>query len=236
MTEVPEPAEARPAWFVGASWGEGHTDDQTNRFVREGVWVNGYEDRFLDLVKSVEVGDRIAIKSAYTRKNDLPFDNRGHHVAVMAIKAVGSVTENLGDGRRLKVDWQPIEPQREWYFFTNRRTVWKVSQNTFEFRSLIDFTFSGRVQEIDKFRNLPPWRDKFGDDAELEGRFSWTSFYSAFADRLLAFRDDRPALLEAIYGLPEERVRSRVGFQSGYAHRVSRSLPPARARQGRGVG
>lgn len=37
-------------------------------------------------------------------------------------------------------------------------------------------------------------------------RFSWTSFYSGFADRLLAFRHNRPALLTAISRLPGKRV------------------------------
>ncbi|MCQ3807709.1 MAG: AAA family ATPase, partial [Acidimicrobiia bacterium] len=36
--------------------------------------------------------------------------------------------------------------------------------------------------------------------------FSWTSFYSEFANRLLTYRHDRPALLAAIDQLPAERV------------------------------
>ena len=50
-------------------------------------------DKYLDAVKSVQVGDRIAIKSSYTRKKDLPFDNRDQTVSVMAIKAIGIITE-----------------------------------------------------------------------------------------------------------------------------------------------
>ncbi|MYF26366.1 MAG: AAA family ATPase, partial [Acidimicrobiia bacterium] len=98
-----ETTEERPAWFVGAAFGG--ADDQTGRFVREGVWEHGFEDRWIEEVQSIRVGDRIAIKSAYTKKNDLPFDNRGQSVSVMAIKAVGEVTGNPGDGQRLKVDW-----------------------------------------------------------------------------------------------------------------------------------
>ena len=40
-------------------------------------------------------GERIAVKSSYTRKHGLPFDNRGQTVSVMAIKAVGTITENM---------------------------------------------------------------------------------------------------------------------------------------------
>lgn len=85
-------------WFVGASFGG--TDDQLPRFLSEGIWENGYEDKHLDMVQSMRPGDRIAVKSSYTRKHGLPFDNRGQSVSVMAIKAIGTITENLNDGRR----------------------------------------------------------------------------------------------------------------------------------------
>ena len=62
-------------WFVGASYGG--TEDQTSRFLDEGIWENGYDDKYLDLVRSMQPGDRIAIKSSFTRKHNLPFDNRG---------------------------------------------------------------------------------------------------------------------------------------------------------------
>ena len=46
-------------WFVGASWADG---DQTDRFLEEGVWQNGYEDKFSKLVRQMKPGDRVAIK------------------------------------------------------------------------------------------------------------------------------------------------------------------------------
>ena len=66
-------------------------------------WMKGFgkittKINILTLVKSIQPGDRIAIKSTYTRKHDLPFDSRGQTVSVMAIKAIGEVTENQGDG------------------------------------------------------------------------------------------------------------------------------------------
>jgi hypothetical protein len=62
-------------------------EDQTPRFVNDGIWENGYDDRHLNLVRSMQPGDKIAIKSSYTRKHNLPFDNRGNTVSVIAIKA-----------------------------------------------------------------------------------------------------------------------------------------------------
>ena len=101
-------------WFVGASYRG--TDDQTSRFLEEGIWENGYDDRYLDEVRSMRPGERIAIKSTYTRKRNLPFDNRGESVSVMAIKATGTIMDNLGDGKRVRVDWNnPETPPREWY-------------------------------------------------------------------------------------------------------------------------
>ena len=72
--------ELRPSWFVGASYGR--TDDQTPRFLLEGIWKNGYEDKYVELVRSMRPGDRIAIKSTYIRKHDFPFDNRGNVVSI----------------------------------------------------------------------------------------------------------------------------------------------------------
>ena len=208
MVPGPETTGERPAWFVGAAFGG--NDDQTGRFIAEGVWENGYEDRHLDAVKSIQVGDRIAMKATYTQKRDLGFDNRGHYVSVMAIKAVGVVKANPEDGRHLTVDWTPVKPHREWYFYTYRHVVWKVVPRNYASKSLIDFAFEGQDQDIDKFRNRPYWQDRFGDNPTTEERFPWIPFYSGFADKLLDFQNDRPALLAAIEELPDELPRSLV--------------------------
>ncbi len=115
---------SRNCWFVGASFGG--TDDQTSRFITEGIWENNNKDKYLELVKSVKPGDRIAIKSTYTRKHNLPFDNHGHIVSVMAIKATGIVKENIGDGLSLKIEWNQENPPREWFFYTHRVTITRI--------------------------------------------------------------------------------------------------------------
>ena len=86
-------------WFVGASYDR--TNDQTPRFLSDGIWENGYNDRYLDQVKAMRPGQRIAIKSTYTQKHNLPFDAKGQPVSVMAIKAIGTITENIQDGKRV---------------------------------------------------------------------------------------------------------------------------------------
>lgn len=192
----------RPSWFVGAAYNG--TEDQTPRFLAEGVWENGYEDgKYGDLVRAMRPGDRIAIKSSYTRKRELPFDNRGNTVSVMAIKAVGTITANLGDGRRVQVDWTPVSPPREWYFYTNRATVWRVAPGGWMEDDLLAFAFDGQPQDIDRFRNEPFWRERFGDP-DGEQRFRWTAFYSAVAAKLLNYRADRQPLIEGIHAIAKD--------------------------------
>ena len=162
---APEPTDDRPCWFVGAAF-DGWKD-QTDRFLRDGVWENQYDDRYLDRVKSIEPGDRIAIKATYTKKRGLPFDNRGESTSTMAIKATGVVTENLGDGRNLLVQWTPMEPHREWYFYTHQKLLWKVTPDSgalpWAANALIAFTFNGAEQEYDRF--LRHWfPERYEDD------------------------------------------------------------------------
>jgi hypothetical protein len=85
-------------WLVGANW---DGKDKTPEFVDSGAWLNGYEDKYLDRVRNARPGDKIAIKAAFRQKKGLPFDNKGHDVGIMRIKARGTVTVNPGDGRRL---------------------------------------------------------------------------------------------------------------------------------------
>ncbi|MCH4540481.1 AAA family ATPase [Ochrobactrum sp. A-1] len=199
MSEI---SNTRPSWFVGAAYNR--TEDQTPRFLAEGIWENGYEDgKYGDLVRAMRPGDRIAIKSSYTRKRELPFDNRGATVSVMAIKAVGTIIANLDDGKRVQVNWTPVSPPREWYFYTNRATVWRVAPGGWMEDGLLAFTFDGQQQDLDRFRNEPFWRERFGD-ANGEQRFHWTSFYSAVAAKLLDYRADRKPLIDGIHAIAQE--------------------------------
>ena len=46
-------------WLVGAYWDGEDPPDQTERFLAERIWENGYEDRYLDLVRAMKVGDKM---------------------------------------------------------------------------------------------------------------------------------------------------------------------------------
>jgi hypothetical protein len=83
-------------YLVGAYWDGRNPADQTTRFMENGIWENGYDDKFTDEVNAVPVGSKIAIKAAFTREKTK---------SVMAIKAIGTVLENLNDGQKLIVEW-----------------------------------------------------------------------------------------------------------------------------------
>lgn len=195
--------DSKTYWFVGASYGAGN--DQTDRFLTEGTWQNGDENKYLDVVRSVRSGDKIAIKSSYVRKHNLPFDVEGESVSVMCIKAIGVVTQNLGDGQTLEVAWEArIEPAKEWYFYTNRSRIWRVTSGDWLSDGLIGFAFNNAKQDINRFRNAPYWRERYGDVVANKQRFKWTPFYEVLADKLLTYKDSRAPLVEMIHELPKK--------------------------------
>ena len=138
-------------WFVGAYWSDTDRQDQTGRFLAEGIWENGYTDRYLDEVRAMKVGDKIAIKAAFTQKKNLPLDARGHTVSCMAIKAIGTVAANRGDGRTVEVEWDSSFKSKTWYFYTNRDTVWRLQRDTDNAGKLIDFVFGKDAQDYKWF-------------------------------------------------------------------------------------
>jgi 5-methylcytosine-specific restriction protein B len=111
-------------WLVGANW---DGKDKTPEFVDSGAWLNGYEDKYLDRVRSARPGDKIAIKAAFRQKNGLPFDNKGHDVGIMRIKARGTVTVNPGDGRRLVVEWEEDFESFDIYGYAWQPTISELS-------------------------------------------------------------------------------------------------------------
>ncbi len=179
-------------------------------FLSEGIWENGHEDKHLDLVKSMRPGERIAIKSSYTRKNDLPFDSRGLAVSVMGIKAIGKITENLNDGKRVKVDWTKFDSVREWYFYTGRTAVWRVEPGAWTTDALIAFTFEDKPQDLDSFRNAPYWQERYGTKSSETDRFQWTNFYEAVAEKLLTYANNRGPLVTAIHEIGKHVPRFQI--------------------------
>ena len=137
-------------WFVGA-YNDSDNTHQDEEFIEQGIWQNGYTDKFLDTVNSVKVGDKIAIKTSYTKKKGLPFDNKGATISVMKIKIVGTVTANHMDRRTLEVDWDTSFKPKEWYFYTFRNTITLPKEDDWRTKALYDFLFNDATQNYDLF-------------------------------------------------------------------------------------
>ncbi len=141
-------------WLSGAYWKGSDPHDQTDRFLEEGIWQNGYTDKYLDKVRSIKVGDRIAIKSTSTQKKNLPFDTHGKTISKMTIKAIGTVVANRGDGRTVEVEWEPEFAPKDWFFTADWRTIAKIRTDANYkhqelSRRLIDFIWNGEDQDIE---------------------------------------------------------------------------------------
>ena len=147
-------------WFVGSAWNK--RDDQAPRFLAEGIWENGYDGQFSELVNRMKAGDRIAIKASFVQKRELPFDVGGKSVSVMRIKATGTVLENFKDGRVVRVVWDPPVAPRDWYFYTYRTTIIQADSDSEGACRLVDFTFRGVPQDYAWFREQPYWVQRYG--------------------------------------------------------------------------
>ena len=196
-------------WYVSAHW---DGEDQTSRFVTEGIWENGYQDRHLEVVRKVRANDRIAIKTNFNRRNGFDFDAKGKKVPMMKIKAIGTVEENLNDGRTLRVNWNSITPPRDWLFTQVREAISSVDpEDDWKKDALIKFTFENEEQDIDRFRN----DSQFGDSNVIDRQFEWVPFYMAMADKLLTFANNREELIAGIHDI-SSRVDGMNYWQDKY--------------------
>lgn len=156
-------------WLVGASWDS--AGDQTQRFINESIWQNGYDNKYTNMVNKMKCGDKIAIKTSYTKSKGLPFENNGETVSVMKIKCTGTIIENLNDGKNVKVDWDEPE-EREWYMYTGRNTIWNITpkddKEDWMKEELIKFVFDGQQQDYQKFINDPYWGERYNIVTEYE--------------------------------------------------------------------
>ncbi|WP_062398365.1 hypothetical protein [Methanogenium cariaci] len=147
---APDNSKVKLCWYVGAY----QDTDITEYFLEEGgIWENGYDDKYIDLVNSIQIGDKIAIKSSYNQQKNLPFDAGNKKVSVMAVKAIGTVTKNYGNGKKLNVEWEKLDNPKKWFLFRSMLTVWKVESqpDDWRYQALLDFTFADKPQDYEQF-------------------------------------------------------------------------------------
>ena len=151
-------------WLVGASWDR---VNKTDEFIENEIWQNGYDDKYLDEVKHVKVGDKIVIKTTYTMKNNLPFEYNNKTASVMDIVVIGTVTKNLKDGKNLEVNWNnKLDEPKKWFFGSWRDTIQEIKrEKSWKEADLLDFIFEGKEQDYNKFLN-----DKTDEASELSDK------------------------------------------------------------------
>ena len=186
-------------WLVGAYWNDHDPPNQTSRFLGEGIWENGYEDRYPDEVKSMRVGDKIAIKSYSTQRNNLPFDNRNNSVSKIDIKAIGTVVANRGDGRRVEVEWATDFKERAWYFYTSRQKIWHLIldpkyRSAWLVQDLIKFIWHDKEQDYKKYTSL--WWDKSSDG--IKGELEPYSIDDMIASGVFLGRNELSSIVERL--------------------------------------
>ena len=150
-------AEGRNYWLVG-SLIDGK--DETQIILEKGRWwhTTGRE-AVIEKVKQMQPGEKIALKSTFHQRHNLPFTLPDHvdklNVAVMRIKATGTVRKNPSNGEWVRVEWDQEQAPRDWYFFTSRDTVWHLDSAAPSFderkERLVDYVFNNKKQNYDWF-------------------------------------------------------------------------------------
>lgn len=113
-----------PVWIVTARW---DTEDGVQRFLDRGEWslVNDTGSANNDRMRQMQPGDRIFMRDYFHQSQGLPFEANGARISAIRIRAVGTVTEQRGDGLSVGVDWEtPLPEPRVWYFYTQNDPVW----------------------------------------------------------------------------------------------------------------
>lgn len=149
----------RDVWLVSAFIGQ---EDRSDAFVRDGYWA--LADGIPAEAADMRTGDRIAIKSSFVRKLNLPFEANGRSISCLSLKARGIITAVQQD--RVLVDWDIDFAPREWYFYTNRTAVWRLDLEDQFAKQLEAFIFDDAGQNYAEFLADERWSpDQSIDDA-----------------------------------------------------------------------
>ncbi|WP_327753081.1 hypothetical protein VVT58_11420 [Sphingobium sp. SJ10-10] len=154
-------------WLVTSRDGD---EDGFATFVEEGTWHLLYDSgsKYNQMVREMQVGDRIVLRDYLANQRNAPFETNGKPVSAMRVRAIGIVTANDQDGRRVQVDWEILAEPRLWWLYTNNDTVWRLRPERDAARKLAAFIFDGEAQDIDWFLNSPFWRDRLNASQDEE--------------------------------------------------------------------
>lgn len=234
---APEPT--RSVWLVSAMHGK---NDRADDLIAGGYWT--LADGLPAEAVAMRPGDRIAIKSTYVRKHDLPFDAQGRPVSCLRVKARGEIVAVEDD--RVRVAWDSAFELREWYYYTFRGSVWRLDPESPYAQQLERFVFEDAPQDIDAFLADARWSrpEEAADDAEAQAETTKTFRLSRpSADIIYEVADRwRTALIEGrslFTGAPlnyDAAVQDLVTFfverpeegEGSFLEKLSTQLEPAR--------
>lgn len=117
-----ESIENRNYWAVGALW---DGENKLDTFIKDKCWINGYADKYLDAVKKIKENDFIAIKASYTK------GTKGNKIAVLEVRALGVVTKNYNDGKKVDVDWKIVGKIEKYDNLSLMLTIHNVKDNKY---------------------------------------------------------------------------------------------------------
>lgn len=193
-----DPETAPACWLVSVR----QDPDLMSRFRGEGLWQ--YAREGTPIVRRIRPGDRLAAKCSFTLRHIKGLAVGRRAVAVMRIFATGTVLENMGDGRTVKVAWDPPTAPRDWYFYTYRSALAEINPEKEGGRRLIDFLFRGIPQDISWFLEQPYWQEKYGEE-----EIDVTALPDLWLDAQIADEEPRYSIddiLEEGCFLPRERL------------------------------
>ena len=79
--------------MAGSIWNG--NEEHAHEFFEKNIWENGYEEKYIDLVNSVNDGDIVFLKSTFATANN----------NFLRIKGIGKVIRNPKTGTELVIDW-----------------------------------------------------------------------------------------------------------------------------------
>ncbi|WPV01645.1 P-loop NTPase fold protein [Mucilaginibacter sp. cycad4] len=184
-------------YLAGAVW---DGSDKADDFFAAGIWQNGHEDKFVELVKKIKPGSLILLKSSFASTG----------VSYLRIKGIGIVTLNPGNGQELSVNWRAHHTQ---YDIPNkgnyRNTITKVAPKTFleiiraipEWQQIIFKIFppDSSVYEPEFAAQISQLAGLLSDSDDADDHLDINADVDAFA-KIISAKTFKPPLAIALFG------------------------------------
>lgn len=129
----------RRYFIAGFTWGG---ESQKDRFIREKIWENGYDDKYQDVYNNIRIGDFIALKSTFVQGGK----------SVLRIHKIGVIRSVSKETMRVDLDWlDSIVPKDitdiTWYAntlceITNEEHIEKI------------FNMNANKEHIDRYESI----------------------------------------------------------------------------------